>query len=116
MYFSSNDISELGQVETGGRGGFLIRVLIREISNSSAEQNGKRRLPAHENANKSRCEATSVGVGRLRRERSGRRPAGHNVGVVQRVELCPEDVALGAQGVVGRVLFGAGAGVLDDPG
>ncbi len=49
-------------------------------------------------------------------ECAGGRPGGIYVGVVQGVELGPEDVALGAQGVVGGVLFGARAGVFDDPG
>lgn len=51
-----------------------------------------------------------------RDEGAGGWPAGIYVGLMQGVELGPEDVALGAQGIVGGVLFGAGAGVFDDPG
>ena len=49
-------------------------------------------------------------------EGAGRGPAGIYVGEIQGVELRPEDVALGAEGVVGVVLFVARAGVFDDPG
>ena len=39
-----------------------------------------------------------------------------DVGIVESVEHGPEDIALGAKGVVGGVLLFARAGVLDNPG
>ena len=47
---------------------------------------------------------------------AGRRPAGIDVGEIEGVELRPEDVALGAQGGVGKVLLFARGGVFHDPG
>lgn len=44
------------------------------------------------------------------------RPARIYVGVVEGIELGPENVALGAERVVGLLLFLASAGVFDDPG
>src|SRR6266849_1184687 len=51
-----------------------------------------------------------------RLERAGGRPAGIDVSKIERVELSPEDVALGAQRGVGQILFHAGACVFYDPG
>src|SRR6202011_1447784 len=47
---------------------------------------------------------------------AGRRPARINVSVVEGIELGPENVAFGAERVVGLLLFLASAGVFHDPG
>src|SRR6202167_5971185 len=48
-------------------------------------------------------------------ESSGRRPAGLDIRVIQRVELCPEDVALGAQRRNDRLLLSAGGSLAGNP-
>src|ERR1700730_4797201 len=49
-------------------------------------------------------------------ERAWRRPAGINVGEVQRIELRPKDVTLGSQCAMRFLLFLARARVLHNPG
>src|SRR5215471_309800 len=49
-------------------------------------------------------------------EGAGRGPAGLDVGVIESIEHGPEDIALGAEGVVGSVLLFARARMFDNPG
>src|SRR5262245_15645658 len=49
-------------------------------------------------------------------EGAGRGPAGLDVGVIESIEHGPEDIAFGAEGVVGGVLLFARARMFDNPG